>query len=137
MVPGREPSPDKESSIVLPEERIEVFGLTIEASLNTLLTRHVETARTLNRTARAQHALKEVVDRAVVLLQDPTKSESEAVRELMSLFDLQAKLRQEREQLELAYAQQEEEYARIKNKMEGLAKRHPELFMFTIEPAAA
>lgn len=137
MVPGREQSAQEDLNIVLPEDRVEIFGGTIEASLNALLRRHVETAKALDRTTRAQQALTEVMDRAVILMQDPAKPESEAVRELVSLFDLQAKLRKEREQLELAYAQQEQEYARIKSEMERLAKEHPELFLLATEPAAA
>ncbi|MEK7620568.1 MAG: hypothetical protein AAB413_05020 [Patescibacteria group bacterium] len=136
MVPHAEES-TQESPIVLPENLVEVFGGTIETSLKALLGQHVETARALARTIKAQHALEETMDRAVILMQDPTKSVQDAVRELTGMLDLQDKLRKERTGLEAAYAKQEIEYAHIRTQMERLAKERPDLFVLASEPAAA
>ena len=136
MVPETE-EPRDESLIVLPENLVEVFGGTIETSLKALLGQHVETARALARTIKAQHALEETMDRAVILIQDPTKSAQDAVRELTGMLNLQSKLRKERDDLEAAYARQEAEYANIHSEITRLAKERPDLFVLAHEPAAA
>ena len=84
--------PERESKILLPENMTEIFGGTIEGHLNAILARHVETAKALERTIKAQHALSETMDSIVILLQDPQKSVEEAVKELARLMDLEKKL---------------------------------------------
>ncbi len=139
MVASQEDRPEEEegSGIVLPDSKVEIFGGTIESSLNALLSRHVATAKALDRANRAQHALKETMDRAVILLQDPAKSETEAIKELSSMLDLQKKLSKEQAELQALYAEQEAEHRKIQDEMSVLAKEHPELFMITSEIAAA
>lgn len=118
-----------DSPIQMPENMTEIFGGTIETHLNALLVKHVETARALERTIKSQQALQETMDRLVLLFQDPSKSAEDAVRELSAMLDLQNQLQEERAKLELAYDAQQGEYTAITERMEKLAKEHPEVFV--------
>ncbi len=115
--------------VVLPEGKIEILGKSIEEHLNALLRQHKETARALKRNIEAQQALQEVMDRTVLLLQDPEKPIEEAIGELTRLLDLQEKLKTEREELDQAYKKQEEEYVVIQKELKRIAKEHPSCFV--------